>query len=145
MRFWKSATLSLSVAAAIAACGGGTPAAPGGTPGPGGTAGPGGDVGEPVDRVLVNQDSDENVFALRGGRYRLAWTSSDCPDGIDMVVTKTGILPEDPSPSPFEYRKPTNIPAFNTLLQRVPPGVYTFEQAVESCAEWELRADRVGN
>ncbi|CAN5661742.1 hypothetical protein BH23CHL6_BH23CHL6_11870 [soil metagenome] len=145
MKSWKSvATLSLVMAFGAAACGGGTPAGDGNGLG-NGTDGPAADpAASPMRTVIVDQDSEAQAYPLQGGRYRLAWRSTDCPDGVEMVVTKVDNLQANPNPSAYEYRRATSIPAFNTLMQNVPPGIYTFEQAIESCETWQLRADRVG-
>ncbi len=138
MESWKNGVLGLGLAFAIAGCGGG-----GGTQAPGGT-GAAGDSVETVNSLVVNQDSAEQTFALEGGRYRLAWKSENCPEGVDIVITKIDNIPSNPSPSSYEYRKETRIPAFNSLLQNVPPGIYTVEQAAETCMTWQVEALRVG-
>lgn len=144
MRSWKSITsLGVGLGLAVAACGGGGPGGPGNQPGNGATPNAG---ATPMRSVIVDQDSAEQTYPLEGGRYRLAWRSSDCPDGIGMVMTQHDNLPGyPPAATPYAYSKETNIPAFNTLLQRVPAGLYSFEQTVESCETWQLRVDRVGN
>jgi hypothetical protein len=145
MRSAKHVTgLGLAVALVAAACGGG---APGGTGAPGDGPG-GGDPGAtPMRTVIVTQDSEPQSYPLQGGRYRVEWrtTTEDCPEGLTISIKKVDILPAQPQPSAFEYEMAWDAPAFNTLLQRVPPGLYTFEQTEASCSAWQIRADRVGN
>ena len=137
--------MSLGIALAAVACGTGAgPAGPGDEPG----EQPAGDPGAtPMRSVVLNQDSPEQSYPLAGGRYRVEWSSSrdDCPEGMTISINKVGELPAMPHPSGFEYENDPDAPAFNTLLQRVPAGMYTFAQTDASCTTWTLRADRVGN
>lgn len=126
----------------LAACGGNGQDAPGGN----GTDDPGGEEVEIVDSIVIDQDSEPATYFVRGGRYRVAWRHTDCPEGIDIVFNKVGELadagPEDQRP--YEYGRTQRVPQFNTLLQNVPGGEYDFGQTNEECATWQLRADRVG-
>ena len=139
------ATFGLGAAMLIAGCGAARgPAASGDAPG----GGPPGDPGAtPMRTVVVNQESAAASYPLEGGRYRVAWRSTlaDCPDGLTISIKKVDVLASLPDQAPFEYEKAPDAPAFNTLLQRVPPGLYTIEQLEASCTTWEIRADRVGN
>jgi hypothetical protein len=96
--------------------------------------------------VNVNQDTPAQSYPLAGGRYRLEWRSSrdDCPEGMTISFNKVDVLPAQPQPSPFAYENDPDAPAFNTLLQRLPPGLYTLEQTDPSCTTWQIRVDRVG-
>jgi hypothetical protein len=146
MQMSRSRILAAATALALvlAACGGN--AAPGGEPG-NGPGEPGVVEGETVDSVIIDQDSEPEPVLLRGGRYRVAWRHTDCPEGINIVLNKVGDLadadPEDRRP--FEYQRAQRVPQFNTLVQNVPAGAYEFTQTNEDCATWEIRADRVGN
>jgi hypothetical protein len=135
--------LSLCFALSLSACSNRGAVGPGVNP-----SGPVGDPGAtPMRTVIVNQDTAPQSYPLEGGRYRVAWTSTlaECPDGLVIAINKVDVLPANPNPSPFAYENAPNAPAFNTLIQRTPPGLYTIEQTEASCTTWEIRADRVGN
>jgi hypothetical protein len=108
---------------ALLACGGA----------PGGEATP----SEPVNHTFTVKSGEPAApVALSGGRYRVEWAATNCPE-ISIKVTQ-----QDGS---FVWEKKSTNPKFNALMSSAPAGTYLFEQLNADCAEWSLTINRISN
>ncbi len=105
-----------------------------------GGAGPGGGEATPSgpvnDTFTVKSGEPAAPQVLRGGRYRIEWVATNCPE-ISIKVTQ-----QDGS---FVWEKKSTNPKFNALMSSAPAGTYLFEQQNADCAEWSMTINRVGN
>lgn len=117
---------------ALAACGGGTPA--------GETTGPGGSLAAdatPIRNLVVTETSDQTAtYLLSKGQYKLAWSTTDCPN-IDLVVTQTD--------GSFTFEKKATTKNGSTIIATMPDGRYKLEQKAPGCTTFKLNFDRIGN
>lgn len=125
-----------AIAIALVAC---SPSADAGGGG-GGGGGDGSPSASPASKALVTPGGSTGPFPLSKGRYRLAARSTGC-DSITVKITSVEVADADGKPLAFE--ESSSLTLFTKIINDVPTGTVTIEQTDASCADWEIRFDRI--
>jgi hypothetical protein len=122
VRYWKLGGLLVSLAVAVAACGG-----------PGGPAGPGpGDADDFPTSARITDEDERQVHPLAPGRYRLQWTATDCRPSL--VITDAAF-----DEVVYENLRPSVRIVF---VPRLDGGEYYIDQVNDECEEWTIELAR---
>ena len=101
-----------------------------------GDAGPGDgpdSTRETVRTVVVTEETEPQVYALEGGRYRVSWRHQCETIGVRLVAA--GAEPV--------YERTARSPAFSAIVSDVAPGDYELLQTDAACEDYEIRIDKL--
>ena len=114
---------------AIVGCGGAAPGQDGGGGGGGGESA----AASPAKTYDI-KPGDTTPFPLAAGTYRLAWTSTGCPN-VNLVLK---------GDNGFENTKASKLPNSARIITSVPDGNYTVTQGEAACTTWTATISKVG-
>lgn len=116
--------LGATLAALVAACGGG---------------GPGGGDATPVSgetHVEVKSGTAAAPVAIQPGRYKVGWRIAASCTGLTVRIS-------DPAGNEL-YRKSSRIKSFSAIASSLPGGPVVIEQTDATCTEWSITLDKIG-
>ena len=94
-----------------------------------------GDASAPtVTGPMVVTPDNQTPLALSEGIYRVEWKTTGCTRIKLAFVGDNG----------FSKEKTSTLPTQSWIVTGVKDGTYQVAQTDESCAEWELKVERIG-